>query len=40
MLTERENQEFLVLQIIAQSISPVGSGYLSRELHRLENPVS
>ena len=40
MLSERENQEFLVLQIIAQSISPVGSGYLSRELHRQEHPVS
>jgi len=34
MLSEREYQEYLALQIIAQSVSPVGSGYLSREMKK------
>lgn len=34
MLPERDQQEYAALQIIAQSISPVGSGYLSREMAR------
>lgn len=40
MLTEREYQEYLALQIVAQSLSPVGSGYLSRELKKADLPVS
>ena len=32
MLTDKEKQEYLTLLIINQSDSPVGSGYLSREL--------
>lgn len=32
MLTDKERQEYLALLIIHQSESPVGSGYLSREL--------
>ncbi len=32
MLADRERQEYLILLIVSQSESPVGSGYLSREL--------
>jgi len=32
MLTDKERQEYLILLTIHQSESPVGSGYLSREL--------
>ncbi len=40
MLPERDQQEYAALQIIAQSISPVGSGYLSREMGRIGVAVS
>ncbi len=40
MLPERDQQEYAALQIIGQSISPVGSGYLSREMARFGVAVS
>jgi GntR family L-lactate dehydrogenase operon transcriptional regulator len=40
MLSEREYQEYLALQIISQSTSPVGSGYLSREMKKINQVVS
>ncbi len=40
MLSEREHQEYLALRIIAQSVSPVGSGYLSREMRKMGQVVS
>ena len=40
MLQERDRQEYSVLQIVAQSTSPVGSGYLSREMDRLAQTIS
>jgi GntR family transcriptional repressor for pyruvate dehydrogenase complex len=40
MLLESEYQEYLALQIIAQSVSPVGSGYLSREMKKVDLCIS
>jgi GntR family L-lactate dehydrogenase operon transcriptional regulator len=40
MLPERDRQEYAALQIIARSIPPVGSGYLSRELDKAGVAVS